>query len=71
MNLTQSNQPIANEAINFDCLLSEYQDQIDAKVASIGQIQACAIVKHINRDAWMMILEDVSGGGRWRTNSAA
>ena len=55
------------EPVSLDDILAEAANATKLAIASIGEIDICGIVKHKEDTRWMMVLEDVSGGGRWRT----
>lgn len=61
-----ADQATHGESISFDEIVAESQAMIEQGVRHIGEIDPCGIVKHVRNERWMMILEDVSGGGRWR-----
>lgn len=52
---------------SFYDLLDGFQQETRSRVSIIGDVGMGCIVKSSDRESWMLIVEDVSGEGRWRT----
>lgn len=60
---------LSGKRIGFTEYLSIARARIETAIAKIGEIDGAGIVKHHIDNRWQMILPDVSGQGRWRTQS--
>lgn len=71
--MLQASEVVPTAVTKFDGFLYELHAHVKAEsvaaVAAIGEIEYIAIVKHRTGECWTMILEDVSGEGRWRCQS--
>ena len=70
MQVSEAGPKVAkNNDGSLDELFARAKAEGQAGVAAIGEIEYIAIVKHPKSESWTMILEDVSGEGRWRCQS--
>jgi hypothetical protein len=60
---------LRGEQIGFCEYLLISRLRVDEGIDRISEIDGAAVVKHHVDNRWQMILPDVSGNGRWRTQS--
>ncbi len=62
----QIEQVLASDEIDFEKLCDLAEQEIGMAIASIGDFEDFAILKHQQTVQWQVVLPDVSGGGYWR-----